>query len=244
MAPEQYPLTFPMRINKYLALKKYCTRREADLWVEKKLVYINGVHAALGQQVHEGDKVTVKGRQKKFRYFAFNKPHGIITHSPQTGEREIKDIFPITGVFPVGRLDKDSGGLLVLTDDGRVTEALLNPAHEHEKEYKVETLDALPANFKNKMEAGVDIGDYTTKPCTVVILGKRMFNIILTEGKNRQIRRMCGAFGQSVEALTRVRVLNIKLGNLKEGEYRPLAGKELTEFLQILGLSPVAGTLQ
>ena len=223
-----------MRINKYLALKKYCTRREADEWIAKKLVYVNGVHAVIGQQVLEADKVTVKGRQKKFKYFAYNKPVGIVTHSPQAGEQEIKDIFPIKGVYPMGRLDKDSSGLLILTDDGRVTEALLNPSHDHDKEYLVQTLDELPTNFKNKMEKGVDIGDYVTKPCTVKIISKREFAITLTEGKNRQIRRMCGAFGQSVEVLVRTRILNIKLGNIKSGEHRPIEGTELATFLNTL----------
>jgi 23S rRNA pseudouridine2604 synthase len=233
-----------MRINKYLALKKYCTRREADVWIEKKLVYINGVHAVLGQQINEGDKVTVKGRQKKFTYIAYHKPRGIVTHSPQTGEQEIKDIFNVKNVFPLGRLDKDSSGLIILTDDGRVTDALLNPRHEHDKEYKVETLDELPANFKHKMESGVDIGDYTTKPCLVLMLGKRAFTIVLTEGKNRQIRRMCGAFGQSVESLTRERILNIQLGRLKEGEHRVIVGRELADFLQTLAIPDPAGTVQ
>ena len=230
MAFEKYP----MRINKYLALKKYCTRREADLWIEKKLVYVNGVHAVLGQQVVEGDKITVKGRQKKFRYFAYHKPVGIVTHSPQPGEQEIKDIFPVAGVYPMGRLDKDSSGLILLTDDGRVTDALLNPVHEHDKEYLVQTLDELPKSFKHTMEKGVDIGDYVTKPCTVKILGKHEFAITITEGKNRQIRRMCGVFGQSVEALMRVRILNITLGTLKPGECRALEGKELSDFLTAL----------
>lgn len=239
MAFEKYP----MRINKYLALKKYCTRREADLWIEKKLVYINGVHATLGAKVAENDKVTVKGRQKKFRYFAYHKPCGIITHSPQEGETAIADVSPIPGVFPVGRLDKDSSGLIILTDDGRVTDALLNPVHEHEKEYEAETLDVLPSNFKHKMEAGVDIGDYVTKACTVKILGKRAFSIILTEGKNRQIRRMCGAFGQSVEALTRVRIVNIKLGSLPVGGHRAIEGKELAVFLDTLGLGAMPSGL-
>ncbi len=235
MTPQKQYEKYPMRINKYLALKKYCTRREADEWIAKKLIYVNGVHAVLGQQINEGDKVIVKGRQKKFTYLAYNKPFGIVTHSPQEGEREIKDVLPMPGVFPLGRLDKDSSGLILLTDDGRVTDALLNPVHEHDKEYRVETLDELPANFKNKMEKGVDIGDYTTKPCTVTITGKRTFTIVLTEGKNRQIRRMAGAFGQSVESLTRVRILNIRLGNLKEGESRPIVGEELTQFLTTLG---------
>lgn len=224
-----------MRINKYLALKKYCTRREADVWIEKKLIYVNGVHAVIGQQVNEGDKVIVKGRQKKFTYLAYNKPAGVVTHSPQEGEREIKDLLQVPGVFPLGRLDKDSSGLILLTDDGRVTDALLNPAWNHDKEYKVETLDELPANFKSKMEKGVNIGDYTTKPSIVTVTGKRSFSIILTEGKNRQIRRMSGAFGQSVESLTRVRILNIKLGTLKEGESRKIEGAELTKFLETLG---------
>jgi 23S rRNA pseudouridine2604 synthase len=228
-------LVYPMRINKYLALKKYCTRREADVWIEKKLIYVNGVHAVIGQQVNEGDKVIVKGRQKKFTYLAYNKPAGVVTHSPQEGEREIKDLLQVPGVFPLGRLDKDSSGLILLTDDGRVTDALLNPAWNHDKEYKVETLDELPANFKSKMEKGVNIGDYTTKPSIVTVTGKRSFSIILTEGKNRQIRRMSGAFGQSVESLTRVRILNIKLGTLKEGESRKIEGAELTKFLETLG---------
>jgi 23S rRNA pseudouridine2604 synthase len=237
MAFEKNALIFPMRINKYLALKKYCTRREADVWIEKKLVYINGVHAVIGQQVNDGDKVTVRGRQKKFSYIAYNKPVGIVTHSPQEGEQEIKDIFPVKGVFPMGRLDKDSSGLIILTDDGRITDALLNPAQNHDKEYEVETLDELPSNFKKKMEAGVDIGGYTTKPCIVKILGKRNFSIILTEGKNRQIRRMCGAFGQSVERLTRVRILNIRLGALQEGESRAIEGAEFAQFLSTLGMT-------
>lgn len=228
---EIYPNMYPIRINKYLAVKKYCTRREADVWIEKKLVYINGVHATLGQRVAEGDKVVIKGRQKKLHYSAYHKPRGIVTHSPQEGETSISDISPLPGFFPVGRLDKDSSGLILMTDDGRVTDALLNPAHANEKEYEVSTLEKLPANFKTNMEAGVNIGDYITKPCRVQVLGTRAFSIVLTEGKNRQIRRMCGVFGQSVEALTRVRILNIKLGKLKENEHRAIEGKELAELL-------------
>ncbi len=228
--------SFPMRINKYLASKKLCTRREADELITKKLVFINGRPAVLGDKVEETDSVEVKGPQKKYRYFAYNKPRGVITHSPQGDEESIKDIFPIKNLFPIGRLDKDSYGLIILTDDGRITDGLLNPKNEHEKEYAVECLDELPSNFKKKMESGVNIGDYTTKPCKVEITGERTFLITLTEGKKHQIRRMCGAFGQNAVELKRVRVSNITLGNLKPGDYRAIEGEELKEFLESVGV--------
>ncbi len=225
-----------MRINKYLALHKYASRREADKLIEAGRVYINGVQAVLGSAVKEGDVVEVKGTLKTHRYFAFNKPRGIITHSPQGDEESIEDILPLKNVFPIGRLDKDSFGLIILTDDGRITDALLNPKNEHEKEYEVTTLEDLPKDFKKNMERGVHIGDYTTKPCHIEILGKRSFSITLTEGKKHQIRRMCGAFGVSATLLKRVRILNIMLGSLKEGAYRPLQETELEDFLESLGV--------
>ena len=221
-----------MRINKYLALHKYASRREADKLIEAGRVYINGKAATLGDQVEETDTVEVKGQLKTHRYFAYNKPRGIITHSPQGDEESIEDIIPLQNVFPIGRLDKDSSGLIILTDDGRITDGLLNPENEHEKEYEVHTLDELPTDFKKNMERGVDIGDYITKPCEVQILGPRAFSITLTEGKKHQIRRMCGAFGVSAVELRRVRILNITLGPLKEGAYRPIQGEELDGFLK------------
>lgn len=225
-----------MRINKYLALHKYASRREADKLIEAGRVFINDVRAELGSQVAEGDTVEVKGELKTHRYFAYNKPRNIITHSPQGDEESIEDVIPLKNVFPIGRLDKDSSGLIILTDDGRITDALLNPEHGHEKEYVVETLDELPKDFIRKMERGVNIGDYTTKPCQVEILGKRSFSITLTEGKKHQIRRMCGAFGVSAVELKRVRILNIVLGSLKEGAYRPIQDSELEEFLKSVGM--------
>lgn len=225
-----------MRINKYLAAKKYSTRRGADELISKGRVYINGKPASLGDKVKESDVVEVKVRQRTYRYFAYNKPRGIITHSPQGEEKEIAEVMPVQGVFPIGRLDKDSYGLIILTDDGRITDPLLNPESGHEKEYEVLTLDALPTNFKRRMESGIDIGGYTTKPCVVTILGKKKFSIVLTEGKKHQIRRMCGALGQSVLALQRKRILNIKLGSLKPGEHRALQGVELDTFLTLLGM--------
>ncbi len=226
---------YPMRINKYLAMKKYCTRREADEVIKKGKVFINGKLAVLGDKVSERDVVDVKWRAKNHRYFAYNKPCGVITHSPQDEEEDISMLVPLKDVFPVGRLDKDSYGLIILTDDGRITDALLNPEHEHEKEYEVTCLVDLPRDFKEKMEKGVDIGDSVTKPCKVKMTGARTFSIMLGEGKKHQIRRMCGAFGQSAIDLKRTRIMNIKLARLAPGEYRAIQGRELSEFLKALG---------
>ena len=226
---------YPMRINKYLASQKYCTRREADVLIQKRKVLINGKLAVLGDKVNDGDAVIVNFRPKKYRYFAYNKPRGVITHSPQGEEVEIADMIPEEGVFPVGRLDKDSYGLIILTDDGRLTDALLNPDHAHEKEYEVNTLDDISPSFKTKLESGVDIGDYVTKPCKVTILGDKRFSIVLTEGKKHQIRRMCGAFGQSAVDLKRTRIMSVSLGNVTPGKYRPIVGAELNTFLKSLG---------
>lgn len=226
-----------MRINKYLAWKKYSTRREADELVASGKVQINGRRAQLGDKVQASDEVKVTFKPRTFRYFAYNKPRGVITHSPQGGEEEIADLIPEKGVFPLGRLDKDSYGLIILTDDGRMTDALLNPGHEHEKEYEVRTLTPVPRFFKGKMEAGVDIGGYTTKPCTIKMYDDMHFSITITEGKKHQIRRMCGALGQSAVELKRTRILNISLGKLKSGAYRAIEGKELETFKKQLGFS-------
>ncbi len=225
-----------MRINKYLAMQKYCTRREADEMIIKQRVTINGAVAKLGDQVGEQDVVEVTFRPRKYRYFAYHKPRGIITHSPQGDEESIEDILPIQGVFPLGRLDKDSYGLILLTDDGRITDPLLNPKYAHEKEYEVTTRRALPQHFAERMSCGVDIGDYVTKPCEVEVRGSRSFAIILTEGKKHQIRRMCEVLGANVADLKRVRVMNITLGNLRPGEYRPIQSTELRTLLESIGM--------
>lgn len=227
---------YPMRINKYLASKKYCTRREADALIEKGTVLINGKRAVVGDKVRESDVVQVLFRKKKYRYYAYHKPRGVITHSPQGEEQDIAASTSLTGVFPVGRLDKDSYGLIILTDDGRLTDALLNPAHAHEKEYVVMCSTALPKNFKAKMERGVDIGGYVTKHCTVEVLGEKKFSIVLTEGKKHQIRRMCGFFGLSAIDLKRTRIMNIRMGSLRPAEHREIRGAELQEFLASVGL--------
>lgn len=214
-----------VRINKYLADKQISTRRGADLLVLDKKVFINGKLAVLGSKVNDKDKVEVKGaEEKKYVYFAYNKPIGIETNSPR------EDLFPL------GRLDKASHGLLILTNDGRITDRLLNPKYIHEKEYLVRTSNKLRSNFKTKMEAGVNIEGYMTEPCKVKILNDFSFRVILTEGKKHQIRRMCANLFQEVSDLKRERIMNIKLGNLGSKSLREIKGKELDTFLQSLAI--------
>lgn len=226
---------FPMRINKYLASKKYCTRRAADTLIEKGLVILNGKRAVLGDKVKEHDVVEVKFRQKKYQYYVYNKPRGIITHSPQGEEVDIASTIGLKGVFPIGRLDKDSEGLLILTDDGRITDKLLNPDYEHEKEYIVWTVEELAEHFREKMERGVNIEGYQTRPAQVRVLGPKRFSIVLTEGKKHQIRRMCAALGYVTARLERRRIMNISMAGLKPGQYRPITGPALSAFLKSLG---------
>ena len=185
-----------MRINKYLAKQGTSTRRGADELIIQGKILLNGKVAVLGDKVNEGDKVELRGKRspKKYLYFAYNKPVGVITHSPQLGEKDIKQSVEtateMQDVFPIGRLDKDSSGLIILTNDGRVTDRLLNPEYDHDKEYRVRTQDSIRDSFKKTMEAGVDIEGYLTKHCTVRKTGPKSFNITLTEGKKHQIRRM------------------------------------------------------
>jgi 23S rRNA pseudouridine2604 synthase len=229
---------WPMRINKYLALKKHSTRRGADELIERKLVFINGRHAVLGDKVMETDNVEVRfsGKQKPHVYFAYNKPRGIVTHSAQNGDKEIKYVVALKDVFPIGRLDKDSHGLIILTSDGRITERLLGKEFAHEKEYLVTVKEKLRTSFKTNMERGVKIENEMTAPCKVRVLNDYTFKVILTEGKKHQIRRMCNALFQEVDDLQRIRIMNIELGNLSEGGYRKIEGEELKTFLHMLDL--------
>lgn len=226
---------YPMRINKYLAHQKYCTRREADDMISAGKVLINGARAQLGDKVNEGDKVEVRFRVKTYRYYAYNKPRGVITHSPDEDEKDIRQSVPLKGVFPIGRLDKDSHGLIILTDDGRITDSLLNPDNTHEKEYLVTTKEELQSNFPARIEPGVNIEGYMTRPCTVRVLGKHRFAITLTEGKKHQIRRMCAALGLVVTDLERTRVMNVKLSGLGTGAHRAIVGQELATLMKSLG---------
>ncbi len=238
MQEKEEELEYPIRINKYLALKKHSTRRGADLLIAEKKVFINGRLAVLGDKVQKTDEVDVRfrGKQKPYIYIAYNKPKGVVTHSAQNNDVDIKQVVKVKDIFPVGRLDKDSHGLIILTNDGRIIERLLGPSHVHEKEYVVTTKNKLRSNFKNKMEMGVKIEDEMTLPCKVQIVNDHSFKIILTEGKKHQIRRMCVALFQEVLDLKRTRIMNIKLENLKEGVQRNIEGEELQEFLKLLDL--------
>ena len=236
---------YPMRINKYLAHEGIATRRAADELVAKGKVLINKKIAVLGDKVEEGDQVELVGSTapKKFVYYAYNKPVGVITHSPQLGEKDIKASITkkntkseMSDVFPIGRLDKDSSGLIILTNDGRVTDRLLNPDYDHDKEYRVRTLEPLRESFKKAMESGVNIEGYLTAPCKVRKTGPQSFNITLTEGKKHQIRRMVAALHNQVTELERVRILNIRLEDLKPNATRPIVGDELATFLTEIGM--------
>jgi 23S rRNA pseudouridine2604 synthase len=229
---------YPMRINKYLALKNHSTRRGADVLIEKHLVLINGRFAELGDKVMPTDVVEVRQNKKalNYEYYAYYKPRGIVTLAPIGGQKDIKSTANLKDMFPVGRLDKESEGLLIMTNDGRITDRLLNPIHTHDKEYVVTTKQKLRNNFKEKMEAGVDIGDTVTRPAHVNILSENKFSVTLTEGKKHQIRRMCDALFAEVDTLKRTRIMNITLGKISPNGYRKIEGEELSIFLKSLGL--------
>ncbi len=233
-----------MRLNKYLAHAGIATRREADELIARGRITVNGARAQVGMKVTETDRIEVaasKRSQKKLVYAAYNKSRGVISHSAQHGEEDIAGSLPPElqnlGLFPVGRLDKDSYGLIILTNDGRVTERLLSPDAVHEKEYAVKTKLPLRESFKKYLEEGVDIEGYRTKPAKVRLTGEHSFTITLTEGKKHQIRRMVVAMRNEVTDLKRTRVMNVRLGNLKAGRARVLEGAELDEFLELLSLT-------
>ncbi len=239
---------YPMRINKYLAHNNYATRRGADTMIEKGQVFINGKRAHVGDTITEKDAVEVRrsGKQPTYTYLAFNKPVGMNTHTEpvaagkKKAEKDIVSSLPENlrqkKLFPLGRLDKESEGLILLTDDGRVTDRLLNPKYEHEKTYEVKTKVPLRNTFKLHMEKGVNIEGYITKPSHVDILDDNRFRVTLREGKTHQIRRMVAALFNEVSSLKRTRVMNIELGKMKPGEYRILEGLEKETFLKSLGL--------
>ncbi len=231
---------YPMRINKYLAHKGVATRTGVDELIKSSKVLINGKVAILGDKVLENDKVEVRGvhTKKKNIYLAYNKPKGIVSTNPQGDEKSITQTLKIKEkVFPVGRLDKDSHGLIILTNDGRVTDRLLNPIYDHEKEYIVEVDKRFTPGFLCNMQEGVDIGDGVTSPAKAKKLGENRFSITLTEGRNRQIRRMAEKLGYNVKDLKRIRIQNIELTNTPPNSYREIEGEEKTEFLKGLGLS-------
>lgn len=235
---KQENIDYPVIINKYLALKKISSRKEADRLLKAGKITVNGYLAEPGQLVKSSDVVEVEVN-KNLIYLAYHKPKGIITHSPQGKEKSIADIFKAKEkVFPIGRLDKASSGLIILTNDGRITDRLLNPDVWHEKEYEVEVNKPLTAEVIRKLADGVLLDDgYRTRRCTVKKKSDKIFGIVLTEGKKHQIRRMCQALGYHVDELIRTRIVNIKLGNIKPGGFREIKGQELEKFLKLVGLA-------
>lgn len=231
-------IVYPVRINKYLALNNYSTRTGGDELIKKGLVSINGKRAVLGDKVYENDKVVVitKGSKKEYIYYAYNKNVNVSTN-PDPASKDILSVtrFPVK-VFPVGRLDKDSHGLIIITNDGRVTDRLLSPRYVHEKEYVVKVEPTFSDNFIKLMSLGVHFDGFLSKKCEVWRKSKDTFHIILTEGKKRQIRRMCEALHHKVIDLRRIRIMNIKIEKTPIGEYREIKGKELEEFLKLLQL--------
>jgi 23S rRNA pseudouridine2604 synthase len=231
-----------IRLNKYLADQGLSSRREADALIAAKKVTKNGQIAKVGDRVLPADVIALVGSTKSKQYLAYYKGRGIITHSPAAGEIDIatrlrKD-YGIKDLAPVGRLDKDSEGLIILSNDGRITGPLLDPEADHEKEYSVTVDKNVTPTFCKLMELGVDIEGYRTKPAVVVASPKnqKRFNITITEGKKHQIRRMCAALGYQIESLKRVRVMNIELGALKPNQYRKISGDELKTFLKTLAI--------
>ncbi|MGG4443932.1 23S rRNA pseudouridine(2604) synthase RluF [Brevibacillus fortis] len=223
-----------MRINKFISETGICSRREADKLIEAKRVTINGQLAELGSTVASGDDVRIDGKplgtKKKDVYIALNKPVGITcTTELQVKGNIIDFVNHPERIFPIGRLDKDSQGLILLTNDGDIVNKILRAENNHDKEYIVTVDKPITANFLHGMANGVRILETTTKPCKVTRVSDRVFNIVLTQGLNRQIRRMCQAFGYQVRKLERVRIMNVSLGNLKLGQWRNLTAKELTD---------------
>lgn len=232
-----------VRINKFLSSAGIVSRRGADKWIEDGRITINGQVAELGSRVNEGDDVRADGKPVKLEtelvYIALNKPVGITSTTERHIEGNVVDFVnhPLR-IFHIGRLDKDSNGLLLLTNDGDVVNEILREEHGHEKEYIVTVDKPITKAFIHKMESGVEILNTTTKPCKVKQLGPRKFNITLTQGLNRQIRRMCSALGYTVQTLQRTRILNIHLGNLPIGQWRDLTKEELDQMFKMLGYQP------
>lgn len=235
-----------MRLNKHISDSGIASRREADAWIAAGRVTINGKPGELGTQVKPGDVVLVDGRPLPARragvYIALHKPPGVTC----TTERDVPgNIVDFVGhaerIFPIGRLDKESEGLILLTNDGDIVNEVLREEHGHEKEYLVTVERPVTATFLSMMAAGVRIGGEKTRPCVVTRTGPASFRMVLTQGLNRQIRRMCSALGYRVQGLTRVRIMHIRLGSLASGAWRDLTDAEVAPLLAARGARATAG---
>ncbi len=228
-----------IRINKYLSDAGLCSRREADKYIVEGRVKIDGVKAEIGSRVKPQSKVTFFGKpvynKEKKVLIAFNKPVGIVSTTSSKEPDNIVDFinYP-TRIFPIGRLDKDSEGLILLTNDGDIVNSILRERYGHDKEYIVTVNKEITKEFVKNMSEGVPILDTVTKPCELIYIDKYTFRIILTQGLNRQIRRMCEHLGYKVTRLVRVRIMNINLGRLKSGTWRNITTKEMEELNRLL----------
>lgn len=225
-----------VRLNKFIADSGYCSRREADRLIQEGRVKIDGRVGALGDRVLPGMRVVCDGKRLSGDgekvYIALNKPRGIVCTADPREPMNVVDYvgYPIR-IFPVGRLDKDSEGLLLLTSDGEIVNRLLRAAGGHEKEYEVEVDRPLTREFMERMMRGVPILDTVTLPCKLRRTGERSFNLILVQGLNRQIRRMCEALGYNVRRLRRVRINSLRIGNLAPGQWRELTEGEVAALM-------------
>lgn len=232
------------RINKFLSESGYCSRRKADQLILQKKVKINNIIAVVGDKVLAEDQISINGKtlqftkKKKMIYIAFNKPRGIVCTTDRKKEKNniIDYINYPTRIFPIGRLDKPSEGLIFLTNDGDIVNKILRARNMHEKEYEVSVDKPVTKEFINAMSQGVPILDTITRKCKAKQTGKKTFSIILTQGLNRQIRRMCNYLGYEVKRLKRVRIMNISL-DLKIGQYRHFTNSEITTLSQLVSNS-------
>ncbi|MBT4857251.1 rRNA pseudouridine synthase [Candidatus Uhrbacteria bacterium] len=230
-----------MRLNKYIAQSGYCSRRKADQLIEDGVVTINGNPSEVGQKVAHNDVVAVNGQKieinEKEVYLAFHKPFGVICTADEKADNTIYDYLPTDQrLLYVGRLDVESSGLLIMTSDGNVANAIAHGSGSHEKEYIVTVDKPINRAFAKKMRDGVIIEGEKTKPALIKKMRDDRFSLIITQGRNRQVRKMCEAFGYKVKTLRRVRVMNVKLGALGEGNYRPLTKNERRGLLASLGM--------
>jgi 23S rRNA pseudouridine2604 synthase len=226
------------RLNKYLSEAGYCSRREADRLIEEKRVTINDEIPELGQKVFDGDIVKVDGKvissEEEFVYIALYKPIGITSTTDRKDPTNIVDFMKYRKrIFHVGRLDKDSEGLILMTNDGDIVNKILRANNNHEKEYVVQVDKRVTDQFLRDMSNGVPILGTMTKKCRVRRVNEHTFKITLTEGLNRQIRRMCSHFGYQVEKLKRIRIMNIKL-DMPKGKWRYIEGEELDELMRLV----------
>ena len=228
-----------VRLNKFLSDAGVCSRREADRLIDAGRVKVDGTVAVMGQKVTKTQKIEIDSkpiqRDDEKVVIAFHKPRGIVCTTSKKDKDNIVDYINYgKRIYPVGRLDKDSSGLILLTNQGELVDKILRGSNFHEKEYIVTVNKKITPEFLRAMGSGVPILDTVTRPCEIEHISARTFRIILTQGLNRQIRRMCEYFDYRVVELTRVRVMNIRLGRLKEGTYRKVEGKELEELFGLL----------